>query len=77
MTDGQRTALANLARKKAGYDVDWISIADARALTDIGLAERHASGWRITEKGEAALAVQAPDRPGAEIIPSTIVHRDA
>ena len=32
-------ALENLGRKKAGEDVDWINIADARALTDLGLAE--------------------------------------
>ena len=33
-------ALDNLGRKKAGQEVDWINIADARALTDLGLAER-------------------------------------
>ena len=32
-------ALENLADKKAGEEVGWISIADARALTNLGLAE--------------------------------------
>jgi hypothetical protein len=56
LTPGQRTALENLSSKKAGGDVDWITIADARALTEIGLAERNRSGWQITALGEALLA---------------------
>jgi hypothetical protein len=49
-------ALENLAAKKAGKEVDWINIADARALTDLGLAERSREGWDITSSGAAALA---------------------
>lgn len=49
-------ALKNLARKKAGEAVDWINIADARVLTDLGLAERTGGGWVITSDGIAALA---------------------
>ena len=30
LDEGQLTALRNLAMKKAGKDVDWITIADAR-----------------------------------------------
>jgi len=56
LTEGQRSALENLAMKKAGKTVDWITIADARALTEVGLAERNRSGWQITPEGEAALA---------------------
>ncbi len=56
LSDGQRDALRNLARKKSGEDVDWITIADARALTDLGLAERNRGGWQITEAGSAVLA---------------------
>lgn len=56
LTDGQRAALDNLSRKKAGEMVDWINIADARALTDLGLAERSREGWDITTEGEAFLA---------------------
>ena len=49
------TALRNLARKEAGDDVDWINIADARALTELGYAERNREGWKITVAGLAAL----------------------
>ena len=57
LSDGQRLALANLARKQAGEDVDWINIADARALTDLGLAQRDRGGWTITAEGQTALKV--------------------
>ena len=40
ISDKQLCALHNLADKQAGGDVDWISIADARALTELGLAKR-------------------------------------
>jgi hypothetical protein len=53
---GQLTALRNLALKQAGKAVDWINISDARALTDLGLAERNREGWNITPEGVAALA---------------------
>jgi hypothetical protein len=54
-TEGQLAALRNLAAKKAGVEVGYISIADARWLTDLDLAERTRAGWQITEAGEAAL----------------------
>lgn len=57
LSDGQLTALRNLARKQAGDDVDWINIGDARALTDLGYAQRDRAGWTITEEGLAALKV--------------------
>jgi hypothetical protein len=71
LSEGQRTALNNLARKQAGQEVDWISIADARALTDLGLAERTRAGWTITPAGQAALtpgggANDAGDRPASD-----------
>ncbi len=56
LSTGQQAALRNLARKKAGQDVDWISIADARALTELRLAERNRGGWQITAEGETLLA---------------------
>lgn len=56
LSPSQLVALKNLARKKAGDAVDWINIADARALTDLGLAERTGGGWVITSAGVAALA---------------------
>jgi len=55
LPEGQLAALQNLARKQAGEAVDWIGIADARALTELGLAERTGNGWRITSAGAAAV----------------------
>jgi hypothetical protein len=52
---GQITALRNLDAKRAGDEVDYIRIADARALTDLGMAERTAQGWAITPDGSAWL----------------------
>jgi hypothetical protein len=56
LTPSLLAALRNLNRKKAGEDVDWINIADARALTELGLAERNREGWNITPAGMSALA---------------------
>ena len=55
-----RAALENLHRKDAGVSVDWISIADARKLTELGLARRSHQGWMITDAGQEAYRVQ-PD----------------
>ena len=66
LSDGQRIALENLSRKQAGEEVDWISIADARSLTDLGLAERNRAGWMITAAGVAALQSQREGRPANE-----------
>ncbi len=55
LSEGQLTALRNLALKRAGKPVDFINIADARALTALGLAVRSREGWEITAEGEAAL----------------------
>ncbi len=64
LPDRLLAALDNLARKKAGADVDWINIADARALTDRGLAQRSREGWDITAAGLAALAARDAGAPG-------------
>ncbi|WP_419317376.1 hypothetical protein ACN2C7_12940 [Caulobacter sp. ErkDOM-E] len=56
LSEGQMLALKNLARKQAGDDVDWINISDARALTDLGYAQRDRVGWKITPEGQEALA---------------------
>jgi hypothetical protein len=61
LSDGQLAALKNLARKRDGQLVDWINIADARALTDLGLAERSQEGWDITAAGTEALAALTKD----------------
>lgn len=56
LSNRQRNALANLARKQDGKEVDWINIADARRLAELGWAERTRSGWKITGAGLSALA---------------------
>jgi hypothetical protein len=61
LSEGQRTALNNLARKQAGEEVDWISISDARALTDLGLAERTREGWIITAAGLDLVKTDPPE----------------
>lgn len=61
----QMEALRNLARKHAGEPVDWINIADARALTDLGLAERNREGWNITPAGLQAM-MRMGERPTGE-----------
>jgi hypothetical protein len=60
LTDGQLQALRNLKRKKNGEEVPFVNIADARALTELGLAERSREGWDITTAG-AAFLVRLPD----------------
>ncbi|HEX2816175.1 MAG TPA: hypothetical protein VHN39_07265 [Phenylobacterium sp.] len=59
LTDAQLNALQNLARKKAGDDAPFINISAARALTELGLAERSREGWDITPEGSAELAKRA------------------
>ena len=56
LTDSQQHALRNLARKKLGDAVPFGNIADARALTELGLAIRTREGWEITSEGSTFLA---------------------
>ena len=56
LSPGQLDALRNLASKGAGNDTDFVNIADARALTELGLAMRSRQGWDITPAGAAYLA---------------------
>jgi len=67
ITSALMNALQNLAEKKAGLAVDWINISDARALTDLGLAQRSREGWEITGRGVSLIkdettAGEAPAR---------------
>ena len=55
ISDGQLLALSILADKKSGMAVPWINIADAQALTALGLARRNRSGWEITLDGACVL----------------------
>ena len=59
LTDAQLNALQNLALKKAGGEAPFINIGAARALTELGLAERSREGWDITAEGSALLARRA------------------
>jgi len=56
LTGGQLDALRDLARKKTGAEVPFVNISAARALTELGLAERSQEGWDITPAGSALLA---------------------
>lgn len=58
ISDKELRALHNLADKQQGQDVDWINIADARALTELGLARRTRGGWEITPEGLAMIKAQ-------------------
>lgn len=65
LSPSQLHALRNLSRKKAGAEVPFVRIADARALSELGLAERSRQGWDITAAGLAALDedTEGSDRP--------------
>jgi hypothetical protein len=55
ISDKELLALRNLADKEAGAEVDFINIADAQALTHLGLARRTPAGWQITPQGAEVL----------------------
>jgi hypothetical protein len=55
LSDGEVTALRNLAQKREGVVTAFINISDARHLTDLGLATRSRQGWDITAAGSAHL----------------------
>lgn len=64
LTDGERLALKNLAGNGEAEIAAFINIADARRLTDLGLAQRTQQGWEITPAGTAQLqAGGSPARP--------------
>lgn len=55
LNDGQLAALKNLSRKRDGAMTAFLNIADARQLTELGLAVRSRQGWDITAAGTAYL----------------------
>lgn len=68
LTDGQLSALRNLARKRSGGVTPFLNIADAQHLTEIGFAARNRQGWEITHAGAAHLNMlggEAPDDGGS------------
>jgi hypothetical protein len=79
ITSALMNALQNLAEKKAGVAVDWINISDARALTELGLAQRSREGWEITGRGvslikDGELAGEQP-APVSTIVPFPLGRR--
>jgi hypothetical protein len=68
LSEGQLDALRNLAHKRGGELVGWISIPDAQELTELGLAIRTRSGWEITEAGLAALNGEAARPPSDGVV---------
>ena len=66
LTEGQLKALRNLATKRSGKPVDFINIADARSLSELGLAIRSREGWDITSDGEARLAREPTNAPNVD-----------
>jgi hypothetical protein len=74
ISDIELHALRNLADKQSGEAVEWISIAAARALTDLGLARRTRSGWEITAEGLALIRDQAASEPETPTSEPTLLH---
>ena len=67
-------ALDNLRCKKSGAIVDWINIADARKLTELGLARRSHQGWEITEAGEEAHLAQPDAKNGGDVAGRVVAY---
>jgi len=72
LSPGQLIALRNLARKQAGEAVNWINIADARALTELGYADRNSEGWKITTAGALVLTTIGEGAAVEEAPPTNI-----
>jgi hypothetical protein len=74
LDDGPLEALRNLYKKQQGGEVGFVNIADARGLTELGLALRTAQGWEITEAGVSllkGLSWDAPRRVSAQALKQT------
>ncbi len=56
LTAAEMAALRNLAERRAGSLAAFVNIADARRLTELGLARRSQQGWDITSEGRVHLA---------------------
>lgn len=65
LTEPEVRALRNLADKRTGTVTAFLNIADARRLTELGLATRSRQGWDITPEGSAYLAKLDPGPVGA------------
>lgn len=79
LTAAETAALRNFAEKRTGSLTAFVNIADARRLTELGLAQRSRQGWDITPEGAAYLAsldVEARP-PGLQLVPPDEVMNDA
>jgi len=74
LTPSQLNALQNLSRKKTGEEAPFVNIGAARALTELGLAERSREGWDITPAGAALLARLSPLGPEASDDPPPLTR---
>ena len=76
LTVGEEHALHKLADKHAGNLTAFVNIADARRLTELGLAIRNQQGWDITASGVAHLASLHESTPTrTAVLPMAIVSR--
>ena len=60
LTDAQLNALQLLSRRLETEGLDWINLADARALEAMNFATHRGRGWVITEAGRQALLAIPP-----------------
>ena len=79
LTAAETAALRNLAEKRTGSLTAFVNIADARRLTELGLARRSRQGWDITPEGVAHLhGLEADSRlPGLHLVPPDETLDDA
>lgn len=77
LTAREAAALRNLADKKTGTITAFVKIADARRLTELGLARRSQQGWDITAEGSAYLAAIAPDHGCTGLEPEAVIEASA
>jgi hypothetical protein len=69
LTDRELRALRNLGGRGEGAIADFLNIADARRLTELGLAQRTQQGWEITPEGAAQLAQdERPQADGSSVV---------
>jgi len=56
LTEVEISSLKNMAQKRNGAVTQFLNIASAQRLTELGLAVRTRQGWDITDAGMARLA---------------------
>lgn len=71
LTKSEAAALRNLAEMSGGSVTAFLSIADARRLTDLGLVQRSRLGWGITPEGAAHLAASDAEARRRAALPAS------